>query len=148
MKHRALLSLGLLVAPLAVTTALAAGPWDGTYVWEQGLGKNPGGIALFVTHTLKVNGSDCRLDAEGVQTNEHIRCKATANGDKLDVSFVSFADGGMNNQFGKKIYASNQPLFTLTRQGNAIATTWQGYSKNDGDTTGKSTFTKQGGARQ
>jgi hypothetical protein len=33
------------------------------------------------------------------------------------------------------------------RQGNAIATTWQGYSKNDADTTGKSTFTKQGGSR-
>jgi hypothetical protein len=72
----------------------------------------------------------------------------TANGDKLDVAFVSFSDGGMNDQFGKKIYAPNQLLFTLTRQGNAIATTWQGYSKNDGDTTGRSTFTKQGGSRQ
>jgi hypothetical protein len=39
---------------------------------------------------------------------------------------VSFADGGMNNQFGKKNYAS---------------------SKNDGDTTGKSAFTRQDGAR-
>ena len=140
MMHRALLSLGLLVAPLVLTPALAAGPWDGTYVWEQGLGKNPGGIALFVTHTLKVNGSDCRLDAEGVQTNEHIRCKATANGDKLEVAFVSFKDGGMNNQFGKKIYTANQPLFTLTKQGNAIATAWQGYSKNDVDTAGPPTF--------
>jgi hypothetical protein len=147
MMHRALLSLGLLVAPLTLMPALAAGPWDGTYVWEQGLGKNPGGIALFVTHTLKINGSDCRIDAQGVQSDEHIRCKATANGDKLDVAFASFADGGMNNQFGKKIYAPNQPLFTLTRQGNAIATTWQGYSKNEVDTTGKSTFTKQGSAR-
>jgi hypothetical protein len=147
MMRRALLSLGLLAAPLALTLAMAAGPWDGTYVWEQGLGKNPGGIALFVTHTLKINGPDCRIDAEGVQTNEHIRCKATANGDKLDVAFVSFADGGMNNQFGKNIYAPNQPLFTLTRQGNTIATTWQGYSKNDADTTGKPTFTKQGGSR-
>lgn len=147
MMHRMLRSLGFLAAPLAATAALAAGPWDGTYVWEQGLGKNPGGMALFVTHTLKIDGPDCRLDAEGAQTNEHIRCKATANGDKLDVTFVSFADGGMNNQFGKKIYSPNQPLFTLKRQGGAIATTWQGYSKNDGDTTGKSTFTKQAGAR-
>lgn len=147
MMHRMLRSLGFLVAPLVATAALAAGPWDGTYVWEQGLGKNPGGMALFVTHTLKINGPDCRLHAEGVQTNEHIRCKATADGDKLDVTFVSFADGGMNNQFGKKIYAPNQPLFTLKRQGGAIATTWQGYRKNDGDTTGKSTFTKQAGAR-
>ena len=32
----AILSLGLLVAPVAT---LATGPRDGTYVWEQGLGK-------------------------------------------------------------------------------------------------------------
>jgi hypothetical protein len=145
MKRPALLSLVL--APLAAALALAAGPWDGTYVYEQGLGKNPGGIALFVTHTLTINGTDCRIDAEGVQTDEHIRCKATANGDKLDVAFVSFKDGGMNNQFGKKIYTANQPLFTLTRQGNAIATTWQGYSKNDVDTDGLPTFRKQAAPR-
>jgi hypothetical protein len=35
----------------------------------------------------------------------------------------------------------------LTKQGNAIATTWQGYSKNDVDTTGKPTFRKQAGPR-
>ena len=111
------------------------------------MGKNPGGIALFVTHTLTINGSECRIDAEGYQTDEHIRCKATANGDKLDVSFVSFKNGGMNNQFGKQIYTANQPLFALTKKGNAIATTWQGYSKNDIDTAGPPTFRKQAGSR-
>jgi hypothetical protein len=141
MKRPALLSLVLV--PLAAALALAAGPWDGTYVYEQGLGKNPGGIALFVTRTLTINGSECRIDAEGVQTDEHIRCKAVANGDKPDVAFVSFKDGGMNNQFGKKIYTDNQPLFTLTKQGNAIAMTWQGYSKNDVDTAGPPTFRKR-----
>ena len=139
--------LSLVLAPLAAVSALAAGPWDSNYVYEQGLGKNPGGIALFVTHTLTINGSECRIDEEGVQTDEHIRCKATVNGDKLDVTFVSFKDGGMNNQFGKKIYTANQPLFTLTKQGNAIATTWQGYSKNDVDTAGPPTFRKQPGSR-
>ena len=147
MKHSVLLALGLASAPLAAMPVLAAGPWDGTYIYEQGLGKNPGGIALFVTHTLTINGSECRIDAEGYQTDEHIRCKATANGDKLDVTFVSFKDGGMNNQFGKKIYTANQPLFTLTKQGNAIATTWQGYSKNDVDTAGPPTFRRQAAPR-
>ena len=51
----------------------------------------------------------------------------------------------MNNQFGKKIYTANQPLFTLTKQGNAIATTWQGYSKNDVDTAGPPTFRNRRG---
>lgn len=134
--------LSLVVTPLAVVSALAAAPWDGTYVYEQGLGKNPGGIALFVTHTLTINGSECRLDAQGYQTDEHIRCRATANGDKLEVAFVSFKDGGMNNQFGRKIYTANQPLFTLAKQGNAIATTWLGYNRNDVDTGGPPTFRK------
>ena len=144
--HRSVL-LSLVLAPLALASALAAGPWDGTYVYEQGLGKNSGGIALFVTHTLTINGSECRIDAEGYQTDERIRCKATTNGDKLDVSFVSFKNGGMNNQFGKQIYTANQPLFALTKKGNAIATTWQGYSKNDIDTAGPPTFRKQAGSR-
>ncbi|CAN5813597.1 hypothetical protein BH11PSE3_BH11PSE3_36350 [soil metagenome] len=141
MKRSVMLALVLAVVPFAAPQA--AGPWDGTYVYEQGLGKNPGGMALFVTHTLKINGAECRIDAEGVQTNEHIRCKATPNGDKLAVAFVSFQDGGMANQFGKKQYTANQPLFALTRQGAAIATTWQGYSKNDVDTAGPATFTKK-----
>lgn len=141
MKRGVVLALGIALAPLV--TAQAAGPWDGTYVYEQGLGKNAGGIALFVKHTLKIDGSDCRFDAKGIQTDVHIRCKATANGDKLDVTFVSFKDGGMLDQFGNKKYTVNQPLFALTRQGNAIATTWQGYSKNDVDTYGPPTFRKQ-----
>jgi len=142
MKPVIMLALALSAAPLVAAPAIAAGPWDGTYVYEQGLGRNPGGIALFVTHKLTVSGGDCRIDAQGVQTDEHIRCKATANGDKLNIAFVSFKDGGMTNQFGKKDYTVDQPLFSLTRQGNAIATTWQGYKKNDADTAGPPTFRK------
>ena len=139
MKRGVSLFLGL---ALTTVTALAAGPWDGTYLYEQGLGKNLGGLALFINHTLTINGPDCRLDAEGVQTDVHIRCKATANGDRLDIAFVSFKDGSMLNQFGKKQYTVNQPLFSLARKGNGIATTWQGYEKNDVDTNGPSTFRK------
>ena len=134
--------LSLVLAPLALASALAAGPWDGTYVYEQGLGKNPGGIALFVTHTLTINGSQCRLTAEGYQTDEHIRCKATADGDKVAVAFVSFRDGAMLNRFGVRQYTANQPLFTLTRRGDALATTWQGYNRNNIDTAGPPTFRK------
>lgn len=103
MKRGVLLFLGFAFAPMA---ALAAGPWDGTYLYEQGLGRNRGGIALFIEHTLKINGTDCSLSAQGVQTDEDIRCKATPNGDKVEISFVSFKDGSMANQFGKKQYTA------------------------------------------
>jgi hypothetical protein len=53
---------------------------------------------------------------------------------------VSFKDGGMLDQFGNKKYTINQPLFALTRKGDAIATTWQGYSKEDVETAGPPTF--------
>ena len=36
--------LSVVLAPLALASALAAGPWDGTYVYEQGLGSGDGGI--------------------------------------------------------------------------------------------------------
>ena len=106
MKRSVMLALGIAVGPVA--TAQAAGPWDGTYVFEQGLGKGP-----------------------------------AANGDKLEVAFVSFKEGSMKNQFGKNEYTANQPLFTLTRKGNSIATTWQGYNKNEASTAGPPTFRKE-----
>ena len=127
-------------AALVALSAHGAGPWDGTYVYEQGLGKGAGGISLFVTHTLVVDGPRCRLKAEGYQTDEHIRCKATAKGDTLEVSFVSFRDGAAVNRFGVREYTANQPLFTLTRKGGAIATTWQAYNLNKIDTAGPPSF--------
>ena len=137
------LAAALCLGVAFATSALAAGPWDGTYVYEQGLGKGAGGISLFVTHTLTIDGSQCRLTAEGYQTDTTIRCKARARGDKLDVSFVSFKDGSTLNRFGVREYTANQPLFTLTRQGDGIATTWQGYNRNNIDTAGPPTFRKR-----
>lgn len=138
------LAAALCLAFAFATSALAAGPWDGTYVYEQGLGKGAGGISLFVTHTLTIDGSQCRLTAEGYQTDTTIRCKATADGDKVEIAFASFRGGAMQNRFGVREYTANQPLFILTRKGNAIATTWQGYNRNNIDTAGPPTFRKLG----
>jgi hypothetical protein len=80
--------------------------------------------------------------AEGYQTDADIHCKATVRGDKLDVAFVNFKDGSTLNRFGVREYAANQPLFTLTRNRDAIATTWQGYNRNAIDTAGPPTFRK------
>lgn len=71
------LGLGLLAGPLlAGASAFAAPPptapssaWDGTYVYEQSLGRGAGGVENFVTHTLKIGGAEgCRLVAQGYQT--------------------------------------------------------------------------------
>jgi hypothetical protein len=133
-----------LSAALPSTAALAASPWDGTYLFEQPIGPGAGGLQLFVNHTLTVTGNGCTIVAQGYQTNEQIRCKAMPNGDKLDVSFVSYEDGKLVNQFGTKIYEPNQKLFTLSHKGNAVATEWAGYSMNKtiGAAPGEDTFKK------
>ena len=119
-----------LSAALLSATALAASPWDGAYLYEQPIGPGAGGLQLFVNHRLTIGANSCRIDAEGYQTNEKIRCKATPNGDRLDVFFVSYDDGKLVNVHGVKIYDPNQKLFTLTHKGNAIGTEWAGYSRN------------------
>ncbi|HTE36523.1 MAG TPA: DUF5991 domain-containing protein [Reyranella sp.] len=127
MKHFLVAALS---AALLSATALAASPWDGAYLYEQPIGPGAGGLQLFVNHTLTIGANSCRIDAEGYQTYEKIRCKATPNGDRLDVFFVSYDDGKLVNMHGVKIYDPNQKLFTLTHKGNAVWTEWAGYARN------------------
>lgn len=134
-----------LSAALLSTAASAASLWDSTYAFEQPIGPGAGGMQLFVTHTLIIGPpKGCTVVAVGYQTNREIRCKATPNGDKLDVSFVSHDDGKLVNQHNVKIYEPNQKLFTLTRKGNAITTDWAGYAMNKtiGAAPGEDTFKK------
>lgn len=139
-----LLAVALTVGLLS-GAASAASPWDGTYLFEQPIGPGAGGMQLFVNHTLIIGPpKGCTVVAVGYQTNQEIRCKATPNGDKLDISFVSHEDGKLVNQHNVKIYDPNQKLFTLTRKGNAVTTDWAGYSMNKtiGAKPGEDTFKK------
>lgn len=138
------------VASLAIalglsSAALAAQPWDGSYVYEQALGPGAGGTQLFVTHTLTVSGPEgCRLVAEGFQTDETIRCKAMPDGDRLLVSFVSFGSGKVENKYGVKLYSPGQPLFVIAQGPNGLVTTWQAYAKAVDDGATSSAFKKVG----
>jgi hypothetical protein len=116
-----------------VSAAVAAPPWDGTYLYEQSIGAvSGGGVKLLVNHKLVIGPDDCRLDAEGYQTSEQIRCRATPDGDKLEVVFDRYDDveGKTVNRAGAPVYEPNQKLFTLARKGPAITTEWADYSKN------------------
>jgi hypothetical protein len=131
-------------AGLLSGAAFAASPWDGTYLFEQPIGPGSGGMQLFVNHTLAIAPNRCTIVALGYQTNNEIRCKATPNGDTLDVTFVSHEDGKPVNQHGVKIYEPNQKLFTLSRKGTALTTSWGGYAMNKtiGAAPGEDTFKK------
>jgi hypothetical protein len=130
---------GLAIALGLSSAALAAQPWDGTYVYEQGLGPGAGGTQNFVTHTLTVSGPEgCRLVAQGFQTDETIRRKAMPDGDRLLVSFLRFGSGKVENRYGVKLYSPGEPLFAISRAPNGLVTTWQGYATavDDGATSG------------
>ena len=137
------LAVGLGLA--AGSVALAAQPWDGTYVYEQALGPGAGGTQNFVTHTLTISGPEgCRLVAQGFQTDETIRCKAMPDGDRLLVTFVSFGTGKVENKYGVKLYSVGQPLFAIAEAPNGLVTTWQGYAKAAGDGASSAAFKKVG----
>jgi Family of unknown function (DUF5991) len=114
------------------TAAVAAPPWDGTYLYEQTVGAVSGDIKLLVNHKLMIDLDNCRLDTEGYQTFEQIRCRATPNGDKLEVFFDRYDDdnGKTVNRPGAQVYEPNQKLFTLARKGPEITTEWADYSRN------------------
>lgn len=144
MKPVSLFSFALGLGLAASSVALAAQPWDGTYVYEQALGPGAGGTQNFVKHTLTISGPDgCRLVAQGFQTDETIRCKAMPDGDRLLVSFVSYGDGKIENKYGTKLYSVDQPLFAISKAPNGLVTTWQGYSKAAGDGATGAAFKKQ-----
>ncbi|MDB5487527.1 MAG: hypothetical protein JWQ58_1242 [Reyranella sp.] len=151
MKPLSLAGLSLGLGLIAGTTAFAAPPptapssaWDGTYVYEQSLGRGAGGVENFVTHTLKIGGPEgCRLVAQGYQTDDTIRCKAMPDGDRLLVSFVSFGSGKVENKYGVKLYSVDQPLFAIVRTAQGFDTTWQGYSKAAVEGAPSAAFKKQ-----
>lgn len=151
MKPLSLAGVTLGLGLLAGTTALAAPPpaapssaWDGTYVYEQSLGRGAGGVENFVTHTLTIGGAEgCRLVAQGYQTDDTIRCKAMPDGDRLLVSFVSFDTGKIENKYGVKLYSVDQPLFAIVRTALGLDTTWQGYSKAAVEGAPSAAFKKQ-----
>jgi hypothetical protein len=144
MKPVSILGLAMGLGLAAGPVALAADPWDGTYVYEQALGPGAGSTQNFVKHTLTIKGPEgCRLLAQGFQTDETIRCKAMPDGDRLLVSFVSFGDGKIENKYGTKIYSVDQPLFAISKAPNGLVTTWQGYAKAAVDGAPSAAFKKQ-----
>lgn len=128
------------VALAAVAIPASAQGWQGRYVYEEPLGRDAlgKGLAIFVNHRLTL-GPDgaCRIDAEGYQTDTHIRCTATPANGTLQVKFLSYVGGGVKNQYGVQIYRVSQPLFRLTRARRGVTTTFQGYNLEHNGATGR-----------
>ncbi|MFC3712043.1 DUF5991 domain-containing protein [Sphingoaurantiacus capsulatus] len=120
------------IAALAASAAIAApAAWNGKYVFEEALGPNlTKTINLFVTHELTLSPTDCRIKAQGYQTDETILCTAAPKGQGLELRFKSYGDGKTVNKYGTKIYTVGEPLLTLSKPGGKLTTTWQSYTPN------------------
>jgi hypothetical protein len=120
----------LALATLAGGAVAQTTGWNGTYAFNESLGRDAvgTGISIFVDHRLTVGPKGCRFTANGYQTNTTIRCAAKASGDRLDVAFVSFGDGSVKNQFGVQLYKPGQTMFSLSREGGRLITTWKAYT--------------------
>lgn len=141
-----LMALGAAVFAMAAASQ-SASAWNGTYAFHEALGRDAvgTGVTISVDHKLVVGPGSCRFTANGYQTNTQIRCAAVPKGDALAVNFVSFGDGSVANQYGVKLYQPGQPLFTLSRKGAAVSTTWQSYKPHmDGNAAPGAYFKKVG----
>jgi hypothetical protein len=145
MKPSFVLGLLLLLGGLSTGSALAVPPdWIGTYVYSDPAGRTAGGSgpAAFVDYRLTVEAQVCRLVVQGLQTTEDIKCEATVDGDKLNVRFVSYSDGKVENAYGVKLYQGDELLFSLTNGPQGLTTIWQGYNYKPKDATNGFYFKK------
>jgi hypothetical protein len=123
-------SLLAAVAAFGIAGPVMAAPslWVGTYVFEEAVGSNlTATVRQFVTHQLSLTADDCRLRAQGLQTDEEIRCTVRPRGSGLELRFKSFGDGRLTNKYGTKIYDVGAPLLTLSRPGGKLTTRFQDY---------------------
>ena len=140
---------------LAAATATLASPaaaqgrpsaaalgWYGTYVAQEMVPR--GELTGSITTRLTVNNGGCRLRAQGVMTDENIKCTARIRGQSLVISFYSYGDGSMRNQYGTLLYRRGTPLLTLTKTPRGLVTNWQAYTMSDGKRKSGRYFRKSG----
>ncbi|WP_131819237.1 DUF5991 domain-containing protein [Sphingomonas jatrophae] len=126
--------LALIAASPAAAQGIAT--WRGTYVWEEPLGRIGGegadGVAIFVTHTLTLGpgagSTGCRLDAEGYQTNMHVKCTATPEPGRVIIKLYKFrpTDPGQG--------PSGTRMFRMVRTNSGLTTALEAYGPT-GDLT-------------
>lgn len=118
----AALALSITMSTGVVAQVPAA--WHGAYVYEHGAG-----TGTLVEYRVELGAGSCRITAQGFQTDEQIRCRAVAGaGNRIDINFVSYGDGGVTNAFGVQPYRPGARLFSLLNRRGAIVTGWGSYS--------------------
>ncbi|WP_366919977.1 DUF5991 domain-containing protein [Burkholderia cepacia] len=98
--------------------------WQGRYEYQDGFSDGIQPIITQITLVVR-DGKECGLMWNGYQKNEEIVCSTRAERGSMEIRFVSFAGGEIENEFGVVQYRKGEVLFTLERtRDQRLLTTW------------------------
>lgn len=128
------------------TLTVSAQEWGGLYRYKANLGRNAGGTAMNITYEIFIeDGPDpgAEIIADGYQTGNTVLCTTRMNGRSIELRFLSYPDGKLENDFGVQLYEKDDVLITLTRVTTAGKTTYRArIGKYNMDVKGPVNFMK------
>ena len=93
--------------------------WAGTYEYTASLGRTAGGTGIVVTYTIVVASGNSEpgavVEASGYMTDDKLRCETRARGNRIDLHFHSYPDGGTANAYGVELYKKGDLLLSLEK---------------------------------
>ena len=126
--HRTFLLIILAMSICFATLSVSAQEWGGLYRYNANFGRNAGGTTMRVTYEIAIEDGptpDAEITADGYQTGNTVLCNTRQKGNSLELRFLSYPDGKMENDFGVKLYEKGDVLITLTRVTKAGKTTYR-----------------------
>ena len=111
--------------------------WNGVYEYDAMLGDNVAEDKIIIEYELVLKDGDCKLIAQGYQTDETLLCTIEEHGVDLNIKFKSYADESTENIYGVAIYPPHSTLFQLTSTPDSLITTWGTLAPDDSHSSGK-----------
>ena len=146
--HRIFLLTILAMSICFATLSVSAQEWGGLYRYNASFSRNAGGTAMNVTYEIAIEDGptpDAEITADGYQTGNTILCTTRIKGSSIELRFLSYPGGKMENDFGVELYKKNDLLMTLTRVTSAGKTKYRAViGKYNTDVKGPVYFKKVG----
>jgi len=141
-KYLMLFSMLLLMPLACVSQEVFA--WKGRYLYQDQLGKTFGGSPMLIDMNLNVKADgSCLLAINGYQVSERIFCRAVSKSTGLQIDFISYDSGKIENEYGVQIYQVGESLFSLDGSQDKFLTTWKSLKPDNVEAVTGSFFVKQ-----
>lgn len=103
------------------------GVWQGGYEYQSSFFDGTQSVITDIKLTIRSDGS-CSLLWEGFQKDEGIVCKVDKPKEKvrgINVEFLSYPDGKIENMYGVEVYSPGERLFSLLKKSDGtLITVW------------------------